>query len=490
MTTRFFSAVLFFTLFSTVLLAQNKNGEVHIPEKINFPNIKISEVSVEGNKLTKNQIITRELDFKLGDTLAAFAKGNQGLKRFTSTDSSEVELRLNYSRDNIINTKLFLNVDIYLEQIQGDNYKIKIVVSERHYWWIFPVVKLNAPNFNEWLRDIDLSQLSMGLFGSHNNLFGSSHQASIAGYVGPSWAIALGYRIPWIGHGQKKGITFVGGYNNLAVVEYASFDNRRQMLYVDNSFESAFLGAQMNFRPSLYQYTTLKVTTKYVSVSDSLFALNPNFLAGNKTENLSMNLYVDHFYDSRNNKSYPLEGNLMRVFIDKRGLGIYARDVDIFYYGIDFHFYQKINQKFYVAEMVKAVNSAGEDQPYYYQLRLNDKKDFIRGYDLYTIKGDQIYFFRSNLKYELVKPNIRKVDPNTKGSKFRALQYAFYLNLLSDAGYVTNKFTEDNPLNNNMLYSWGAGLDFVTYYDMVFRFEYVFNNFGTKGFFIGFGMPV
>ena len=140
--------------------------------------------------------------------------------------------------------------------------------------------------------------------------------------------------------------------------------------------------------------------------------------------------------------------------------------------------------------MIKAVNSAGEGEPYYFQQSLIGKKDFIRGYDLFTVKGDQMYYFRSNVKYELVKPNIRKVNSEKSGNKFKELQYAFYLNLLADVGYVTNNFTEQNPLNNKGLYSWGAGLDFVTYYDMVFRFEYTFNSVGTRGFFIGFGMPV
>lgn len=123
-------------------------------------------------------------------------------------------------------------------------------------------------------------------------------------------------------------------------------------------------------------------------------------------------------------------------------------------------------------------------------ISLNQKHDFVRGYDLYTVKGDQMYYFRGNIKYELVEPSVKKVKEGEEKSSFKALQYAFYLNILADAGYVTNHFTEDNPLNNQGLYSWGLGLDFVTYYDMVIRFEYTFNSTGTRGFFIGFGMPV
>ena len=64
------------------------------------------------------------------------------------------------------------------------------------------------------------SDVSMGLFFSHNNLFGISHQTSLVGYVGKSYAAAWGYKIPWIGKGKKTGLTFGLGYENLYTVEY------------------------------------------------------------------------------------------------------------------------------------------------------------------------------------------------------------------------------------------------------------------------------
>lgn len=332
----------------------------------------------------------------------------------------------------------------------------------------------------------------MGLFFSHNNLFGTSHQTSLVGYVGKSYAAAFGYRIPWIGKGRKTGLTCVAGYNNLYTVEFASLDNKRQMLYAYNSFQSANIGAVLKFRPDHYNYGTIKLTGQWVSISDSLFALNKNYLApsDDSTTNVSLSFYADYSYDTRNNKSYPLSGSNLRLFVNKVGLGLISKEVDYFYYGIDFHFYQKINQKWYVAEMVKVENSSGQDHPYFYQLNMSYKKDFIRGYDLFTLKGDAMVYFRSNIKYELIKPNKRKVKDGKEGNKFKSLQYAFYLNFFADCGYTVNKFTTDNPYNNKMLYSWGLGLDFVTYYDMVFRFEYAFNSIGTNGFFIGFGMPI
>ncbi len=480
--------------FAGQIISQNQDGKVILPDSIQFNEIVFKEVSITGNKLTKDHYIIRELDFKIGDTLSIItsnSKSNTKHKRITLRDSSELVLRMHYSRENIVNTKLFLTVNLRIEQIQGNSYRILINVTERHYWWIFPVVKINAPNFNEWLRDIDLSDVSMGLFFSHNNLFGISHQTSIAAYAGKSYAAVFGYRIPWIGRGKKTGLTFAASYQNLYTAEYGSLENKRQMLYDYNAIQNVKLGAVFKFRPGLYNYGTIKLTGEWIQISDSLYTLETNFLAKSEKQNVSLSVYVDYSYDSRNSHSYPLMGNQLKVFLNKQGMGLVSKDVDYFLYGVDFRFYQSLGKRWYVAEMFKLVNSSGENHPYYYQVSMTNKKtDYIRGYDLYTLKGDQMYYFRSNLKYELVKPSRKKVKKGQEKNKFKALQYAFYLNLFADAGYVTNKFTENNPYNNKMLLSWGLGIDFVTYYDMVLRFEYAFTSIGTNGFFIGFGMPI
>ena len=484
--------LIFLAIFSQ-MNAQNKNGAVHIPDSLHHPYIIIAGVELTGNKLTKPQIIKREFDFKVGDSLAAFNRLEPGAgssKVFIQKDSTELMMKLKYSRDNIINTKLFLTVDFRLVQIVDNQYKLHIDVTERNYFWIFPIIKLNAPNINAWLQDPKMSDISMGLFTSYNNLWGLSHQSSLIFYFGKSWGGGFGYYIPWIGHGQKVGLKMGLSYKNNYMVEYASVENRRQLIYNPNSSQVGIAIISFTFRPKLYNYGTVKLTGNYIKISDSVYKLNPNYLAGDKKTNTSLSLYADYYYDSRNSHSYPLKGSFLRAFVDKRGMGILNRDVDLFYYGCDLHFYQQIGKKFYVAEMVKAENSSGQNYPYYYQLDLNSKNDFIRGFDLFTLTGDQLYFTRNNIKYELIKPSIKKAKPGEEKNKFKTLQYAFYLNIFADAGYVTNKFTENNPLCNKFLYSWGAGIDFVSYYDLVLRFEYAWTSNWYNGFFIAFGMPV
>ena len=182
----------------------------------------------------------------------------------------------------------------------------------------------------------------------------------------------------------------------------------------------------------------------------------------------------------------------MRGFVDKRGLGILGHDVDYFFYGLDMHFYQTLSERWYAAEMFSLTSSSGVNTPYHFKQSLNSGKGFVRGYDYYALRGDDVYFFRSNLKYNVIKPGIMPARKEKyKDSKFRNLPYAFYINAIADVGWVGEEtYGAFNPQNNRLLYSWGLGIDFISYYDLVLRFEYVVTSIGTHGFFFGFGMPV
>jgi hypothetical protein len=75
--------------------------------------------------------------------------------------------------------------------------------------------------------------------------------------------------------------------------------------------------------------------------------------------------------------------------------------------------------------------------------------------------------------------------------KFRTIPHTFYLNLFCDQGYVRDRyFSNVNPLANSILIGYGAGLDYVTYYSIVFRVEYSINRLGEGGVFLHFTAPI
>lgn len=478
------------------------DGEIVLPDAFPVPFVTISEIEIIGNDRTQEEIIIRELDFRMGDSLATFEDEAPALKlfghkRFNRVDSSEVVRQLIYSRENIINTKLFLSADLKLEQIDGKDYKLIIELTERWYFWVFPVIQLDHPNFNDWLKNPDLSQMTQGIFMSHNNMWGLSHQASVIAYGGSSKGLGLGYFIPWIGQGQKIGLKIGGIYRNSTVVEYGSFENERQIMFEEGSLKQYDFVTTLTMRPGLYNYTKVRLSASNLLISDALYESTlvesvASFIPEGQQSVSYINLYIEYTYDSRNNHAYPLKGNYLKGFVEKQGLGILAHDVDYFYYGIDMHFYQKLNDRWFIAEMAKLVTSSSKDIPYYFKQNLTGGDDFIRAFDYYALRGDGMYYFRSNLKYNVIKPGVMKARKEKhKDSKFRNVPYAFYINLIADAGYMQeDTYGQYNPYNNKMLYSWGVGIDLISYYDLVLRFEYAFTSIRTHGFFFGFGMPI
>ncbi len=60
----------FFCLSPSGIKGQNLDGKIVIPESFPVAYIHITQIEITGNARTKEKIITRELDFSLGDSLA------------------------------------------------------------------------------------------------------------------------------------------------------------------------------------------------------------------------------------------------------------------------------------------------------------------------------------------------------------------------------------------------------------------------------------
>ena len=81
-----------------------------------------------------------------------------------------------------------------------------------------------------------------------------------------------------------------------------------------------------------------------------------------------------------------------------------------------------------------------------------------------------------------------KVWPIRNLHQFNRIPVEVYSNLFFDAGYVSDRSgiykNYNNTLISKMMYSYGIGIDFVTYYDKVCRLDYSLNALGESGLFI------
>ncbi len=59
-----------------------------------------------------------------------------------------------------------------------------------------------------------------------------------------------------------------------------------------------------------------------------------------------------------------------------------------------------------------------------------------------------------------------------------------FLKVFGDLGYSYTSHIGNSMLNNKALYTYGAGLDVVTFYDIVIKLEYSFNQLKQSGLFL------
>ncbi|HAE30284.1 MAG TPA: hypothetical protein DCF89_04140, partial [Flavobacteriales bacterium] len=151
--------------------------------------------------------------------------------------------------------------------------------------------------------------------------------------------------------------------------------------------------------------------------------------------------------------------------------------------------FMHIHKRFYGAIGIAGKTTLQADIPYFLQRGLGYEHQ-IRGYEYYVLDGNHYGIGKSNIKAELI-PKKTHVMSKIKNQRFNKLYFALYANLFADVGYVINNFSGSvNSYCNQWLYSCGAGLDFLTYYDTVIRLEFSFNKQKESGFFLHFTQPI
>ena len=120
------------------------------------PWVMVKDIEMEGNKITRYGIITREMVFGEGDSLSL----------------NELLHRMEESRENLLNTSLFNFVEMDLDLTAFPAVKVKVLLVERWYLWPFPILERGDRNINEWLGNPGLSRMNYGMYLVWDNFRG------------------------------------------------------------------------------------------------------------------------------------------------------------------------------------------------------------------------------------------------------------------------------------------------------------------------------
>jgi len=438
--------------------------------------IVISELIVTGNKITRLQVIMRELMIHKGDTLPY----------------EVFERAAERSRENLLNTGIFHFVNITDQKISDNEIIVVVGVTERWYVFPVPVFELVDRNLNEWIRSGDASRLNYGFNLKWDNFRGMNESLQLQFKWGYSQRFGIFYAIPFINKNQAEGLTFATSFTRNREVGYTVTESKQQLFTSDDEYmrKEFFCAVTYTQRKGFYNTGSFSVDYRYNSVADTVVKLNPDYLGQGRTGQELIVLTWRYRRDRRDFKIYPLKGFLFDFFAVKNGTGLLKNEPNLLHFQTQIKYFHKISERWYTASSVIGKLSGISEAPYFNTRGLGFNNELMRGYEYYVIPGQNYFVSKNTFKFALLPTKVIVLPINVL-EKFRTIPYAFYLNANFDFGYVRDRqFADINPLANKWQYGYGFGMDYVTYYNLVFRIEYSWNKFGENGFFLHLTAPI
>lgn len=428
-------------------------------------NFVIGEINVTGNKRTKTYVVQRELPFKSGDTVSL----------------SELVTKFEFARQQLINTRLFNDAIVALKSIRGHLVDISIEVKER--WYIFPLPYLRPVdrNLSEWAKQgYSADRINYGFKFTHYNFSGRNDKLRLWLIAGYSKQIQFEYDQPYADKTLKNGYKISFGYADTKEINYATLNNEQMFTDTVGGSKSWRGAVEYNYRPGLRTFHSIRLGFTHARFDQNILKLNPKFYneGKNNVDIPEISYTLKHFH--LDYIPFPLKGWSAEASILRKGIFSYS---NMWQLAAKYQRATDLGQKFYFNWQGSGVIRYPFDQPFYNTQLFGYGDMYLRGLENYVVDGVGGLMSRQTLRRELFKFNV----PTFVGSKSHdKIPFRVYSKVFFDAGYAYNKRFPENSLTNKMLYTAGFGLDVVTFYDFVFRFDYAFNQLGQNGLFLHF----
>lgn len=437
--------------------------------------IVISEIVVEGNRHTRDDVVLRELDVRVGDRLPV----------------TELEACMLRNEHRLMNTNLFVQVRIGIHAWKGQTGRVGLTVRVREAWYLYPVpiFELADRNFNVWWDAYDhrLERVNYGLKLYHFNLLGRNDEIKLTLQHGYTQKFETRYTLPSLGRGIDWGLHF----NLLAArnkeVAWTSLGDRQQFFRADDAFllRRFRVVAGLRRRYGNDFYTELSAGYYRHRVHPMVLdSLNPRFLPQGPLERY-LTLALDMVVDKRDVRPFPMAGYYLALSVRKEGLGAFAERRNRLLLSALLKHYTVLSRRWSIEWVWKAqTDLLGGPKPFYLYRALGYEEDFLRGYEYYVIDGKDYAYAKHTLRWVVFD---RKIDwgPLVFIDAFRVMPLRVYLSLHSDVGYVHDPwFAEGNSLRNRWLWGHGLGINFLAYYNKLVTVEWSRNASGENGLFL------
>ncbi|MBA4140248.1 MAG: hypothetical protein H0X70_07035 [Segetibacter sp.] len=429
------------------------------------PTVGIGKVNITGFKKTKLYIIIREIPFKEGDHLLR----------------AELPAKLTLCRQQLMNTALFVDVIVSIEREESNLVFLNVQIKERWYLFPLPYFKVVDRNFNEWLvqNKGSLQRINYGLKFNQNNVSGRNDKLNIWLISGYTRQATIRYENPFMDKNLKHGINVGFSYSRTHEINFATEFNKQKFLKVPDQFLVKALSIDLgySYRPAIKTRHNFRISYSDLSVKDTVLLSNPNFFpAGLKRVRLpGVSYSIAHF--NVDYIPYPLKG----FYVDARIYKRFGKYTNILEFGgkgsYSFKMFYKTYMEFQAAGLIRFPFR----QSYFSSGMFGTNDLYLRGLEYYVINGVAGGMARATAKREVLSFNI---PTPIKSRSHDKIPFRIFLKGFGDVGYAYSKEPGNNFLNNRLLRTGGIGIDILTFYDVVLKLEYSFNQLGEKGLFV------
>ena len=434
----------------------------------------VGDISVEGNKKTRSSLILRELFVHPGDSIPI----------------SELASKLEFNRLQLMNTGLFSQAEVNIHHWDLAEKRLDLLVKVVEAWYIYPIpiFELADRNFNTWWKDYDhsLRRINYGLLFYHNNLTGRKDVLKGKLQVGFTNQYELVYRLPFFDKKQQWGFSAGGGFAHNKEVNYATLENRQQFFRQPDRFLLRQFRTRLSatLRRKQQVTHTWEVSHQRNEIDKKVRdELNPDYYLGKLRQRFTT-LSYELTADTRDIRPYPLHGGFLRFRVQKEGLG-HWEDINALPVSVLVKKYLSFSRRWSM-ELTGAGRVAllRQKQPFATSYALGYGDNYIRGYEFYVIDGLDYAYQKSSLRFQ-VFDRVYNWGNLVPFRNLKVMHHRLYLVLNNDMGMANNPYyAEGNDLANTLLWGYGIGLDWVVYYNKVFRLEFSRNYLGENGVFL------
>jgi len=425
----------------------------------------INAIEIEGNHKTKAYIIYRELPYKVGDVI--------------SKDSLSILNTI--AQSQLVNTTLFNEVIVSVNELDSTHAKIKIQVKERWYFFPLPYFRWVDRNFSQWWNEQNrsLDRVNYGVNFRQSNFTGNNDKLVLGLITGYTQQAIVRYQFPFIDKKLHFGLGAGFQYLTQKEINYTTQNDKQVFYKTDGVIRSGYrANLNLSYRPNLFERHSFQIGFGEDRISDSAFLKEPRLLPSYAKSMSYADLSIAFSKSRFNYNAYPTQGNSTE-FIAFQRIAAAGNLTSFQFRKIKAHSFSKTN---FIYVESNSIFKILPNQNYNDQKLMGYGNMQMNGLEYYVIEGNAGTILKASFNHSLGSITV----PNILTSKYLPnIKYDFWVKVFSNLGYAYNAHPlSSNKLSNTLLRTAGIGIDIISIYDFVLKVDYSVNQLGDKGLYL------